>query len=72
MRLHSALVRGVPFGLRTRDGRDFSVGGPDSALLPEGEDYVLLFDHAGHLTVLPLTAVTGLIEQDPDLHPMTV
>jgi hypothetical protein len=72
MRLHSALVRGIPFGLRTRDGREFSVPAPESALLPEGADYVLLFDHAGHLTVLPLTSVTGLVESEPEWRPVVV
>lgn len=59
-RLESALQCGAPFGLRTKDGREFHISGPERIFLPEGVGYVLFFDHAGHLTVLPFSLLAGL------------
>jgi len=53
-RLESALACGAPFGLRTEDGREFHPRAPKAIFLPDGVEYVLFFDHAWHLTALPL------------------
>lgn len=71
-RLESVLEGGVPFGLRTKDGREFSLSGPDSLFLPDGVDYVLVFDHAGHLTVLPLILLAGVTVDARHLEPAGV
>jgi hypothetical protein len=58
--LEAALLRGVPSGLRTKDGREIRVAGSGGILLPKDSGYVLLFDHAGHLTAMPLIQVDDL------------
>ena len=71
-RLESALECGAPFGLRTTDGREFNISGPESIFLPDGVEYVLFFDHAGHLTVLPLTLMAGLTVKERKPEPVGV
>ena len=71
-RLESALQCGAPFGLRTKDGREFNIEGPERLFLPDGVEYVLFFDHAGHLTVLPLTLLAGLSVQARQPEPIGV
>jgi hypothetical protein len=58
--LEAALLRGVPSGVRTKDGRAIRVAGSAGICLPKDSGYVLVFDLAGHLTAMPLTLVDDL------------
>jgi hypothetical protein len=58
--VESAVARGVPFSLRMADGREYPVPHRDYISLPPKAPYVIVYDDAGHFTVLPLLTMTGL------------
>jgi hypothetical protein len=42
------------------DGREYAVPHRDYISLPPKASYVIVYDDAGHFTVLPLLTMTGL------------
>jgi hypothetical protein len=56
----SAVASGMPFTLRMADGKEYPVPHSDYISLPPKASYVLVYDNAGHFTVLPLLTMTGL------------
>ncbi len=56
----SAVASDVPFTLRMADGREYPVPHGDYISLPPKASYDIVYDSAGHFTVLPLLTMTGL------------
>jgi hypothetical protein len=64
--IESALASGIPFTLRMADGREYPVPHRDHISLPPNASYVIVYDDAGHFTVLPLLTMTGLESKLPE------
>ena len=58
--IESAVASGRPFALRMADGREYPIPHRDYISLPPRAPYVIVYDDAGHFTVLPLLTMTGL------------
>ena len=58
--VESAAARGVPFSLLMADGKEYRVPHRDYISFPPKAPYVIVYDDAGHFTVLPLLTMTGL------------
>jgi hypothetical protein len=58
--IESAVARGVPFTLRMADGKEYPVPHRDYIALSPRASSVIVWDDAGHFTVLPLLTMTGL------------
>ena len=58
--VESAVARGVPFSLLMADGKEYRVPHRDYISFPPKAPYVIVYDDAGHFTVLPLLTMTGL------------
>jgi hypothetical protein len=58
--VESAVARGQPFSLRMADGKEYRVPHRDYISFPPKAPYVIVYDDAGHFTVLPLLTMTGL------------
>ena len=58
--IESAVASGIPFTLRMADGKEYPVPHPDHISLPPNASYVIVYDHEGRFTVLPLLTMTGL------------
>ena len=58
--VESAVARGQPFSLLMADGKEYRVPHRDYISFPPKAPYVIVYDDAGHFTVLPLLTMTGL------------
>ncbi len=58
--VESAVARSVPFSLLMADGKEYRVPHRDYISIPPRAAYVIIYDDAGHFTVLPLLTMTGL------------
>jgi hypothetical protein len=58
--IESAVASGVPFTLRMADGKEYPVPHRDYISVSPKASYVIVYDDAGHFTVLPLLTMTGL------------
>jgi len=58
-----AIKAGVPFVLNMADGRRYLVPHPDYISLPPKGAFVVVYDDAEHVHVLPLLTMTGLSYQ---------
>ena len=56
----STVASGMPFTLRMADGKEYPGPHSDYISLPPKASYVIVYDNAGHFTVLPLLMMTGL------------
>ena len=61
--IESALERNVPFSLRMADGKEYNVPHRDYISLPPRGPFVVVYDDAEHVFVLPLLTMTGLSYQ---------
>lgn len=58
--IESALERNVPFSLCMADGKEYHVPHRDYISLPPRGAFVVVYDDAEHVFVLPLLTMTGL------------
>ena len=58
--VESAVARGLPFSLLMADGKEYRVPHRDYLSFPPKAPYVMVYDDAGHFTVLPLLTMTRL------------
>ncbi len=58
--VESAAASGIPFTLRTADGREYTVPHRDYISIPPKGSYVIVYDDHGRFNVLPLLTMTGL------------
>jgi hypothetical protein len=61
--IESALERNLPFSLRMADGRGYQVPHRDYISFPPRGAFVVVYDDAEHVFVLPLLTMTGLAYQ---------
>ena len=67
--IESALERNLPFSLRMADGKEYKVPHRDYISLPPRGAFVVVYDDAEHVFVLPLLTMTGLSYHEPkDAH----
>ena len=64
--VESVVASGRPFTLRMADGKEYPVPHRDYISLPPKASYVIVYDDAGHFTVLPLLTMTGLQAKLPE------
>jgi hypothetical protein len=58
--IESALERDLPFSLRMADGREYHVPHRNYISVPPRGAFVVVYDDAEHVFVLPLLTMTGL------------
>ena len=64
--IESAVASGIPFTLRMADGKEYLVRHPDYISLPPKSACVIVYDDAGHFTVLPFRTMTALESKLPE------
>jgi hypothetical protein len=66
--IEAAVKRNAPFSLRMADGQEYRIPHRDYISLPplSTGSFVVVYDDEGHVFVLPLLTMTGLIYDQKD------